>query len=292
VYTSVLKKWGLFCLEKKVKPLQPSIAQVVAFLSALENDGAGYAGINAARCALSLILPRVDGATIGKHDIVRWFIRSVYERRPPQPRYSRFWDVKVVFDLFKSWPKNSLLSLKDLSMKLAVLLLLVTGQRGQVIVALNIEHMDLSRTEAIFDLDKLTKSNRLGDPLSTVGLDAFPECDKLCVLRTLKAYLRATVELRSSTQLLVSFVRPHAAISRDTLARWTLAVLKKAGVDTDRYGSHSTRGALVSSARKLGVSVKALLNHAGWKSEVSFARHYHKRVEDAESVAQTVLRRH
>ena len=42
----------------------------------------GYAAINPARCALSVILPHIDGQTVGKHQLVHWFIHSVYERNP------------------------------------------------------------------------------------------------------------------------------------------------------------------------------------------------------------------
>ena len=67
-------------------------------------------------------------------------------------------------------------------------------------------------------------------------------------------------------------------------------MLKMAGVNTDKYSAHSTRGAVASGARQLGVSVKNILAHAGWKTEKSFARHYHKRVEKTTKVAKALLR--
>ena len=79
LYTNYLQKWGLYCLLKKVKPLKPTIAQVLRFLRMLEDEGLGYGAINTARCVLSLILPRVDGQTVGKHHLVHRFICSVYE---------------------------------------------------------------------------------------------------------------------------------------------------------------------------------------------------------------------
>ena len=133
LYTSYLRKWDLYCLLQKVKPLKPSIAQILRFLRFLENEGLGFSAINAARCALSIILPRIDGETVGKHQLIHWFLRSVYTRNPPKPKYSRFWDVSVIFTPLKSWPGNQHLSLKNLSIKVAILLLLTTGHRGQTI---------------------------------------------------------------------------------------------------------------------------------------------------------------
>jgi hypothetical protein len=161
----------------------------------------------------------------------------------------------------------------------AVLILLITGHRGQTVIALRIDTMEISREEIIFELQTLIKSNRLGDPLSSITMAAYDKCKKLCVVRAIKAYIKLTKKIRKSNQLLISFIKPNGPISRDTLARWTIRVLTLAGVDTKRYSSHSTRGAVASSARALGVSVKTILSCAGWKTSVSFARHYNKRIE-------------
>ena len=123
----------------------------------------------------------------------------------------------------------------------------------------------------------LIKSNHTGDPLSRVQLTAFPDDKRLCVVSAIRAYFSKTKEIRSC-QLLVSFIKSHKAISRDTLARWTIGILKFAGINTNKYASYSTRGAMVSKARQLGILVKCILAHAGWKTARSFAQHYNKRI--------------
>ena len=290
LYANYLRKWQLFCFMRKIKPCKPELAHILRFLRTLEDQGLGYGAINAARCALSLVLPHINGQTVGKHFLIRWFVKSVYERNPPKPKYSRFWDVSLVFNLFRAWEDNRQLSLKCLGFKVAVLMLLITGHRGQTILALKINRLELSRQEAVFDLDKLLKSNRTGDPLSSISLSAFPEDKKLGVVRAITTYIVRTAPLRNRNQLLISFVKPHAPISRDTLSRWTLLVLKEAGIDTDRFASHSTRGAVASNARMLGVPVATILSNAGWKTSIAFAKHYHKRVENRAAMADTLLR--
>ena len=64
---------------------------------------------------------------------------------------------------------------------------------------------------------------------------------------------------RKHEQLLLSFVKPHGPISRDTLSRWTLLVLSNAGVDVSLYRGHSTRGAAASAACRLGVPLNLIL---------------------------------
>ena len=243
---------------------------------------------NVLRSALSLILPHVDGTTIGKHPTVCWLIKGAYERNPPRPKYEVFWDVNKVFTMFKEWATNSSLSLKHLTWKLAVLLLLVTSQRGQTILNLSIKNLELANP-VVFKMQKLLKHNRLGDPLDCITLQRFPECPKLCVVRTLKTYLKRTSKIRKDDQLLLAYVQPHRAISRDTLARWTLVVLQQAGVNTKAYKGHSIRGATTSAARCLGVPLNVIMRHAGWRNAMSFATYYNKKVEQESTLARTLL---
>ena len=112
LYSNYLRKWGLYCLLHEVRPLKPSIAQILRFL---EDEGLGFGTIKAARCALSIILPRIDGETVGKHQLIHWFMRSVYKRNPPKPKYSWFRDVSTVSTQLKSWLSNWNLFLKNLS---------------------------------------------------------------------------------------------------------------------------------------------------------------------------------
>ena len=289
LYTTYIKKWGLYCLLKSVPPLKPSIPQVARFLRMLEDEGLGYGAVNTARCALSVILPRVDSQSVGKHHYIHWVLKAVYARNPPKAKYNRFWDVGLVFDCLKQWPNNAHLSLRDLSLKVTILMLLTSGHRGQTIAALSLKNAHISRDEIVFELDKLLKSNRVGDRLSTVTFIDFSQDKNLCIVRALREYISRTAKLRSSEQLLISFIKPHGPISRDTLARWTVRMLKRAGVDTGQYSSHSTRGAMVSKARLLGVSVHRILKHAGWKTHKAFAKHYDRRVVKRDKIASTIL---
>ena len=59
-------------------------------------------------------------------------------------------------------------------------------------------------------------------------------------------------------------------------------MLKTAGVNTDKYASDSTCGVMASKARLLGISVKKILAHAGWKD-------YNKRLEKPNHVAYLLL---
>ena len=49
LYAHSLRKWGLFCLILKVKPLPPSIIQLCQFLRALVEADLGFGAVNTAR---------------------------------------------------------------------------------------------------------------------------------------------------------------------------------------------------------------------------------------------------
>ena len=106
-------------------------------------------------------------------------------------------------------------------------------------------------------------------------------CERLCIVSTLKAYLRRTKPLRKpgAKQLLLSYIFPYGPISRDTLARWTVNVLRMSGLDTAKFKGHSTRGAAASKAYRIGCNINAIMRLAGWKCSVSFAKHYRKDIE-------------
>ena len=291
VYGNYLKKWALFCVENRVSLLKPSLQQACRFLRGLSDKGLGYGALNAARSALATILPAYEGVGFGKHKIVCWLVKGAYERNPPAPKYTAFWDVQKVFEMFRGWGRTSLLSLKMLTLKLCMLLMLVTAQRGQTIIALSVKDLEISEI-VVFKMTKLLKHNRKGDPLDSIILRPFDSCYRLCVVRTLKEYLEKTKPLRKGQQqLLVSYMAPYKAISRDTLARWTVKTLDLAGIDTSKYKGHSTRGASASAARKLGVPINLILKQAGWKNEFSFARYYDKNIDQDETdMGQTLLR--
>ena len=142
----------------------------------------------------------------------------------------------------------------------------------------------------VFKMKKLLKHNRLGDPLDTIIFRPYNDCRRLCVVRALKRYVQVTGGFRKHQQLLLSFQKPHLPISRDTLSRWTLATMRMAGIDVNKYKGHSTRGASTSAAKRLGVNVALILRQASWRSAQSFANYYDKSLDkDSTVVARALL---
>lgn len=232
-----------------------------------------------------------DYNTVGSNRYVGMVVAATGNYNPPQPKYSSTWNVKV-FNIFRRWGRNTSLSLKCLSWKLVLLLLLCTDQRGQTIWLLKLSGMSETEDGIVFRMSDLLKHNRPGDPLSIIKVMKFKEDRRLCPVTSLNTYIRKTKELRRDiNELLISTIKPYKAISRNTVSNWVKRMLDRAGVDTGKFKAHSTRSAATSMVTKKGIDVQALLKVAGWKSELTFGKFYNKPIEEESSVMVNTLLR-
>lgn len=260
------------------------------FLVSLHEQGLSYATINTARSALSAIILPIDNVNIGSHPIVTRFMKGIFKNKPPSPRYQTTWDLNPVLTYLSSQPGPTQASLKSLTLKLTMLIALVSAQRGQSLHMLDIQFMKEGDTFFEFTLPEHIKQSRPGYKVPSVLLRAYPEDPTLCVFTHLKEYLQKTKLLRGTeTKLLLSHVKPHHRASRDTISRWIRCVMADAGVDVTTFKPHSTRAAAVSKAKNASVPIKEILDTAGWSSERTFDRFYNKPLQKNGSFAPTVL---
>lgn len=158
------------------------------------------------------------------------------------------------------------LMLKELSFKFAILLLLVTGQRGQTTLTVHMSHLRYMTTGkdsyTFIIADHLTQSKpRMPNPLVKV---VSYEDASICVDTTMRKYRKRTSSLRSNqSQLLISYTKPYKGISRDTLSRWVRHTMDQAGIDVSKCSPHSTRAASVLAASTASVNLDAILKTAG-----------------------------
>ena len=275
-YTTHIKKWLLYCSTNNCDPVHPSLATALEFLTSLYHQGLSFSSINTARSALSSFcnFEKLDVA-FGQLPLVKRFMKGVFQLRPSLPKYHSMWEVKSVFDFLRSQPPISELPLKELSPRLALLLCLLSGQRCQTIQFLNVQYMDVTETTYTFHIVEKLKHTRPGvhqKPLCFSKYDIEP---RLCIYSHLSEYLRRTAPFRGEDkQLLLSFVRPHSPVSRDTISRWCRTVLDKSGIDISKYSCHSTRAASTTCLVNRNFDLKDIMAAAGWTQEQTFQRFY------------------
>ena len=105
------------------------------------------------------------------------------------PRVLSFWYhcFIPVLNFLNTLDFASDLSLKDLSLKLTMLLCLTTAQRGQAICSFDVNYVqEFEDKYKIMVMQKL-KSSKPGVHLEQIELQAFKEDKKLCVLSALRS---------------------------------------------------------------------------------------------------------
>ena len=290
-YQCSLNKWMSYCNANDINILSPSIPQVLDFLSKLYDDNASYSTINTAKSALSSFLYLDKDIPFGQLPLVKRFMKGVFEQRPSFPRHKTIWDLKPVFDYFRSQPEAANLTLKDLSMKTTFLLCLLSGQRCQTIKSLDIDHMNVLPDRYIFHINSKVKQTRPGKHVQPLEFIAYPNEEKLYVVRHLNEYIRKTSVFRKDgmKQLLLGFNKPHNPVSTDTISRWVKQHLSSAGVDTSKFKAHSVRSASSSYLAKLNVNVQDIVKAVGWSSERTFQTFYNKPAEQTFNFGKTIL---
>ena len=137
-------------------------------------------------CIVSFVAIARFGQTVGKDYWGCRAVRTAYLRNPPKPRYNKFWDIRLVFALFKRWGPNENLTLEQIEKEFVLLFLLVSGQRGQAVGAFKLDQLVWSdKGEAVFTLTKLMKTARTGESLMSITLEPYPKDKDLCVVELL-----------------------------------------------------------------------------------------------------------
>jgi len=123
----------------------------------------------------------------------------------------------------------------------------------------------------------LAKQSTQSKALSEFFFPAFPHNERLCPVRSLRAYEERTRERRgdsNGSQLFIATIRPYLPVVSSTIARWVKSTLTKSGIDTNIFKAHSVRGAAVSAAANEGVTTNDILKAADWSSETVFQKFY------------------
>ena len=260
--------------------MSPSVSDFLKFLYGLfypgdGSEGVGYSAINTARSAVSTIAS-LEGAPAGQHKDVCQFMKAVFQSRPALPRYSKFWDPDVVLDYIKGLGRNKELSVKVLSQKLVVLMVLQSGQRLQTLHSFDVRYMEFDVGVVTFRIMELLKTSRPGSHVSEVSFHVYELDRRLCVVSSVKAYLRRTLDDRGTVkQLFLTSRAPFRAAARATLGRWMKSMLLAAGVDK-YFGPGSGRGASLSKLTLKGVSEESIIKMIGWSNSSVFGRYYNK----------------
>ena len=258
--------------------MDPLLNDALSFLVTLFEKGLRYSGLNSARSALSCVLPSFDGHNFGAHPFTVRLLKSFYNKRPPQARYASMWDPQLVIDHLREKTPSRSLSVKDLTLKCCMLLLLSTCSRQQRLVSIKRSNV-LFQEDGSVDIrtDTLQKHSSRGKSLEIISLKPFINDRSVCVVQNLRLYMEKTSDLTNAGDaLFCSFAPPYKAVGTQTIARWTKTTMASAGIDINTFKAHSTRGASASGMAKMGIPLNDILKKGCWAQESTF-RHFYLR---------------
>ena len=217
---------------------------------------------------------------------------GVFHQKPALPKYSETWDPQVVITYIQTFPDLSDMTFKQLTLKLTMLLALITAQRTQTLKALSIQDMQAIPDRYVFLITSLLKQTSSKSGRRHLGPVVLKECtldNKLCIVRLLKEYLRRTCSLRKGEpQLLLCHTKPHGAASKDSISPWINTVMPKAGIDPSLFKLHSRRSAATSAAKAANVPMFEIMSTSGWLSSSVFGKYYDKPVIRESAFAHNV----
>ncbi|XP_050706772.1 uncharacterized protein LOC126992159 [Eriocheir sinensis] len=293
-YRPHINRWLQSCNRWHINPLTPTVTDIVNFLSDTFHRGVGYDSVNTARGALSSLGIVVDGYRAGNHPLVSRFFRRVFNLRPSTPRYAETWDVQLVLHQLRTMEPLCSLSLKELTLKLAMLMALTQAARVQTLHLLLLGDIRIRQDYICVWLGGNIKQCRPKFNVRAVTFKAYAKDCRLCVCETLKMYITRTEQLRSGLDketgtLLISFIKPHKPVTKDTIARWLREVLRMSGVDTEKYSAGSVRPAAASKAKAMAVPITHIMAKAGWSKEATFAKYYDKEIVPERDVFQEAV---
>lgn len=123
------------------------------------------------------------------------------------------------------------------------------------------------------------KTHKGGEHQTPLELHSYPKDKRICVIEYLHEYIKHTAVLRKEqSQLLISFTKPHKAVTKDTIARWVKTTMERSGIDTKKFTGHNTRAASTSCVKAAGLNLQQVMKSAGWFNSSTFAKFYQKPV--------------
>lgn len=261
-YDSVYRKWWTYCKEKGQNLYQFKLASFLDFLEKQVRNSLSYSSLNIYRSALNLIAP----PNAADANLIKRFLKGIYNIRPPQPKYNSTWDPQIVLNHLKKMHPLESLNLENLTLKLVMLLALTTGHRPQTLSKIHLDNITFSSTDISIKITDKVKTSGLHKCQPLLQFRVFKDNPDLCVASLISYYINETKHLRTPEEkyLILTHKKPHHKATSQTISRWLKKVLHLSGVNTDIFSGYSTRHASTSAAYRSGTNIDTIRNAAGW----------------------------
>ena len=276
-----------FCQRQQIDKINPSLGDILSFLTRLHDNGLSYSAVNTAKSMLSSIFEIIHKRDIGKEVLVKRFMKGIFHVRPVIPKTIFTWDVKVVLRFLETLD-NERLTLRLLAVKLSILIVLTTGQRCQTLKLMNLQNIEINKNYVKIRIGDLLKRSKPNRHLNEIYIESFKQNEAICVVKVLNKYIEITQNIRTDSCLFIITQKPYSAASKSTIASWIKLGLRLAGIDLNLFTPHSTRGASTCAVANR-IPVDTIIKTAGWSNDCTFRKFYKRPITNDSTFSAAVL---
>ncbi len=137
-----------------------TVSEVSNFLADLYDQGYQYRSINSYRLSIASAHDRVEGMSIGQDPVITRLMAGIANSRPPQSRYTAMWDISIVLRYLEKLGDSLALSLKNLTLKTAMLLALTRLSKSADLHSLDTQLIHLNPEGVSFKPSKQPKQKK------------------------------------------------------------------------------------------------------------------------------------
>jgi site-specific recombinase XerD len=242
-----------------------TLNDVLSFLQEYVDKQRAASTIRQLHAALLHFFTLYKKAEILNSPLITLFVQGAQRLAPSTERSPFIWDPEIPLQHLAKLPFPT--TVRTAGQEALLLLLLATGIRVSDAHRLSRRMTKSGEVWMILFLEK-----RKTGPSPPQLLKPFPS-PRLCPARALQRYLQLANPVRKEGQpfLFISTLGTRASV--DTLRHWVVELLEATGIQAP---AGSCRSASTSSAIARNMDVDHILKSAGWASESTFRRYYHR----------------
>ena len=202
-------------------------------MAELFEKGSEFRTIGTHRSAISTFHDPIENIRVGNHPRVSVLMSGIFNKRPPQQEYPFIWDVETVLDFLRKLPGNVLLSDKLLTLKVSMLLSLLSASRVSEITNLRVDYLTKHSSVYTFAILHLTKTyQKVKKAQPNLKFYNFPGDSNLCVCKAIDS-LKGVIFGGLRNPNFLSTMLKHINRCLRQVSRWLGQVLAMASIDTE-----------------------------------------------------------
>ena len=217
-YESVLRRWFVYA---SLRNTDPDVNTVLSFMHGMYINGCLCSGLGAVHSALSSIVTIKSYTKLSEHPFISCYLKGIYNRHPPLPKYTSIWDISLVLDYYNSIETNDKLQFKDLVKKTVMLFMILGARRKQALFTITVDNIIIEENKIVFLPNKTLKHSNIHRPLEPLIYQGYPLNEKLCIVNAIQCYLgmRENLVDANTKEFIITYGKPHKPASSDTISR-------------------------------------------------------------------------